>query len=86
MTVHLRLYRALLHLYPASYRREYGYELVAIFAARTESYSGLFGALVSMMLAFGDIVPNAIAAHFETDAALLVIGGRDDEAGFVLLE
>src|SRR5262249_51076492 len=54
-----RLYRALLRLYPASFRREYGDELTAIFAHRV-SERGQFAAL---MEAVADVISSAVAAH-----------------------
>jgi len=37
----MRLYRALLHLYPASFRREYGAEMTADFTRRSRGASTL---------------------------------------------
>ena len=58
------LYRRLLHLYPASFRREYGDEMCAIFAERSAGA----GALARAGLLLGavmDIVANAIAVHWD---------------------
>jgi predicted permease len=55
----ISFYRALLRLYPASFRAEYGDELCAIFAERLEETSR-GRALVD---AVKDVVPNAIAVH-----------------------
>ena len=37
----MRAYRALLHLFPASFREEYGVELAAVFRMRRRDASGL---------------------------------------------
>ena len=54
-----RFYRALLWLYPASFRAEYGDEMAAAFAARVASRSSV-GAWAA---AVADILPNAVAVH-----------------------
>jgi len=51
----MRFYRALLYLYPASFRAEYGEEMCAIFAREHTSW----------MRALRDAVCNAAAAHFD---------------------
>jgi putative ABC transport system permease protein len=56
----LSVYKALLRLYPSSYRAEYGSELLRAFA---ESHRGQ-GPVVSALAAIGDIVPNALMAHW----------------------
>ena len=61
----MRFYRALLFLYPTSFRAEYGEELCSAFAMRRAGSAGLLGALVSAFAAIGDVVPNAIAAHWD---------------------
>ena len=38
----MRLYRVLLHLYPASFRGEYGEEMCAIFRRRLRDADGFF--------------------------------------------
>jgi predicted permease len=55
----LPLYRALLRLYPASFRDEYGAELLRTFA---ESSRGR-GRVATTLAAIGDVVPNALLAH-----------------------
>ena len=43
----MRFYRALLHLYPTSFRNEYGEEMAAIFAQRRrDSANALSGAML----------------------------------------
>jgi predicted permease len=57
----MRFYRALLRLYPTSYRLEYRDELCRTFADRT-AHQSAFGAALS---AVADVVPNAVAVHWE---------------------
>jgi putative ABC transport system permease protein len=59
----MRLYRALLHLYPASFRAEYGDEMAAIFAERRRDAGGLFSAAVLWLETLADVVANALRAH-----------------------
>jgi len=56
----LSVYRALLRLYPASYRVEYEAELLHTFAESTRGRGSVAVALAAM----GDVVPNALAAHW----------------------
>jgi predicted permease len=56
-----RFYRALLRLYPASFREEYASELAQT-AEETRREHGRVGA---MFAAIGDVVPNALALHRE---------------------
>jgi predicted permease len=58
-------YRALLHLYPASFRAEYGHELCAVFARRHPGGRGPLDALGTGLAAVADVVPNALAVHWE---------------------
>lgn len=51
----MRLYRALLHLYPASFRAEYAEEMCAVIARRQTSRAA----------AIGDVLRNAPAAHWD---------------------
>ena len=60
-----RFYRALLYLYPASFRNEYGRALTATFVARLRDMTGPTRTLRGALVAFGDVAPNAIAAHWE---------------------
>jgi putative ABC transport system permease protein len=55
----MRFYRALLHLYPASFRHEYGDELTRLHAHRAAEV----GALGANLEAVVDVLPNAIAEH-----------------------
>jgi putative ABC transport system permease protein len=55
----LSVYRALLRLYPASFRAEYGAELLRTFAESTRGQ----GRVTSTLAAVADVVPNALLAH-----------------------
>ncbi len=55
-----RFYRALLHLYPASFRAEYSEELTRTFAERS-AHSGPVRRIIAAII---DVVPNAIDAHW----------------------
>ncbi len=61
----MRFYRALLRLYPAGFRAEYGDELQAVFAERSREYTGPLAGLRLALAALGDVMPNAIAAHWD---------------------
>ena len=58
-------YRALLHLYPAGFRAEYGAELRAAFAERAAEIDGPLATLRIALAALADVVPNAVAVHRE---------------------
>lgn len=55
------LYRALLRLYPASFRTTYGAELVRTFEESVQDR----GEAAALLAAISDVVPNAIALHAE---------------------
>jgi predicted permease len=55
----LSFYRALLHLYPASFRAEYGAELLRTFSESSRDR----GSMAAMLAAIADVVPNALLAH-----------------------
>ena len=59
----MRFYRALLRLYPAGFRAEYGDDLCAAFAARMREHGGPFAPVTRVFAAIADVVPNAIAVH-----------------------
>lgn len=61
----MRFYQALLLLYPASFRAEYRDELCETFAERARELSGLLAPLRIALAALADVVPNAIAAHWD---------------------
>ena len=54
-------YRALLRLYPASFRADYAAELTRTFETQVRDRGAFFGALAAV----ADVVPNAIGAHWE---------------------
>ena len=61
----MRFYRSLLWLYPQSFRSEYADELAAAFSARFGNSSGVFASLQMIVAALADVVPNAIAVHWD---------------------
>lgn len=52
----MRLYRALLHLYPASFRNEYSAEMCAVLAQRLQRASGTISKLAPLACSFGFLV------------------------------
>jgi putative ABC transport system permease protein len=63
--ISLLAYRALLWLYPASWRAEYAGEMRAAFAARRRDASGLFGVPGLWLEVLPDLVTNAAAVHLD---------------------
>ena len=61
----MRLYRALLHLYPAGFRAEYADDLCALFALRRAQASNPFAVLALWLDAIADTCSSAIAAHWD---------------------
>jgi predicted permease len=61
----MRFYRALLYLYPTSFRAEYASELCDAFAMRRAGSNGFLGAVATVFAAIADVVPNAMAAHWD---------------------
>jgi len=59
----MRFYRALLHLYPASFRSEYGGEMCTIFARRRRDASSPIGRLALWAGTVFEILGNAAAIH-----------------------
>ena len=57
----MRFYRLLLRLYPSSFRGTYGEELTTVFEERARHSSRAGRALAAV----ADVVPNAIAAHWD---------------------
>ncbi|MGH7481458.1 MAG: hypothetical protein ACRELV_04840, partial [Longimicrobiales bacterium] len=55
----MRFYRALLRLYPASFRHEYGEALCDVFRERVRGLSPFAAASAAV----ADVVPNALAVH-----------------------
>ncbi|HEX8945046.1 MAG TPA: ABC transporter permease [Gemmatimonadaceae bacterium] len=60
----MRFYRLLLFLYPVSFRGEYSSELCAAFE-REHRDAGVFSTLATILAAIADVVPNAIAVHWD---------------------
>ena len=60
----MTLYRALLRLYPAGYRAEYGDELHATFVQRLRE-RGRLAPLVGPWAALADVLPNAFLVHLD---------------------
>ncbi len=61
----MNLYRLLLHVYPSSYRAEYGEEMSAIFAQERRQTSGLLATSQLWVTTFGEVITNAAAVHWE---------------------
>src|SRR5215813_6896577 len=61
----MRLYKALLHLYPSSFRKEYGEELVHIFRERRMQMHNPVSIACLWLSGFVDVVFNAACAHWE---------------------
>ncbi|MEZ5317038.1 MAG: ABC transporter permease [Vicinamibacterales bacterium] len=59
----MRLYRALLRLYPRSFRHEYGVEMAAIFAARRREAGSIPARLAVWISALVEIAGNAARVH-----------------------
>ena len=60
-----RLYRALLRLYPASFRRDYGDEMAAVFDQQLAAAGGGLGRLAAIFNAVAEVAGNAAAVHWE---------------------
>ena len=61
----MNLYRLLLHLYPSSYRAEYGDEMSAIFAQERCRTSGLLATGGLWVATLVEVLTNAAAVHWE---------------------
>jgi putative ABC transport system permease protein len=61
----MRLYRLLLLLYPASFRREFGAELRQAFATRRREASGVGGLAMLWMETVPEVMGNAAAVHWD---------------------
>jgi putative ABC transport system permease protein len=59
----MRFYRLLLHLYPASFRNEYGGEMAAVFGERLRDAGGSMARAAVMAGAIPDVLLNALAVH-----------------------
>jgi predicted permease len=61
----MRFYHSLLRLYPEPFRAEYREELCDAFAERAGELSGPFARVRIVLAALADVIPNAIAAHWD---------------------
>jgi predicted permease len=61
----MNFYRLLLHLYPSSFRAEYGDEMSSIFALELERCRGLAASCGLWLSAIAEIVFNAAMVHWE---------------------
>ena len=61
----MRVYRVLLHLYPASFRAEYGEEMAAIFRRRLRDADGPFARLALWISVAWETIMNALAVHWD---------------------
>lgn len=59
------MYRALLHLYPKSFRGEYEGEMCAVFARRRRDVSGALGLIRLWIETFFDVLFNAARVHLD---------------------
>ncbi|MGA3188805.1 MAG: ABC transporter permease, partial [Bryobacteraceae bacterium] len=59
------MYKALLHLYPKSFRGEYESEMYEVFSQRRRDTSGPFGLIALWIETFFDVLFNAVGAHFD---------------------
>jgi putative ABC transport system permease protein len=71
----MRLYRALLHLYPASFRGEYGEEMCGIFAVKRGNFAVSLRWFLWLETVF-EIAVNAAAVHFDILKQDLVYAAR----------
>lgn len=61
----MRLYRALLHLYPASFRAEYADEMESVFRARRRDASNPMAVAALWLSSFFEILTNAVGVHWD---------------------
>ena len=61
----MRLYRALLTLYPKSFRGEYAGEMCAVFEQRRRAADGVAGRALLWLTEAGDVLLTAVAAHWD---------------------
>lgn len=59
----MRIYQALLHLYPSSFRAEYGGEMSAMFARRRRDAAGVWARLALWLEVLADVPVNAARVH-----------------------
>jgi hypothetical protein len=61
----MTLFRVLLHLYPASWRAEYGDEMAAVFCARRRVESNLVALLALWLETITDLLTGAAGVQFD---------------------
>jgi putative ABC transport system permease protein len=61
----MRLYRLLLHLYPASFRHEYGEEMSAVFARRARDASNPVARAALWIETIGEVLASATLVHWD---------------------
>jgi hypothetical protein len=61
----MRFYNILLHLYPASFRSEYGSEMSSLFAERRRMASNAFAVIALWIETFFEILFNAALVHWD---------------------
>ena len=59
------MYRAMLHLYPKSFRGEYEGEMCAVFAQRRRDATGFFELIALWIETFFDVLVNATRVHLD---------------------
>jgi len=72
----MKFYNLLLHLYPASFRNEYGEEMRAVFARRRREAAGPFGVAALWVAAAGEALGNATLVHLDILKQDLAYTGR----------
>jgi predicted permease len=72
----MNFYRLLLHLYPSSFRAEYGEEMSAIFALELGRSSGMAARCGLWIAALAEVLFNAAALHWEVTRRDLYYSGR----------
>jgi putative ABC transport system permease protein len=72
----MRAHRFLLHLFPASFRGEYGREMAAVFARRHREASGVLARAGLWAETIADVVVNAVAVHLDLLRQDLRFAGR----------
>jgi len=72
----MRAYRVLLHVYPSSFRAEYGEEMAGVFAQRRRDASNVFLAMALWVETFFDVITSAIKVHLDILAQDLRYGAH----------
>ena len=72
----MNFYRLLLHLYPSSFRAEYGEEMSAIFALELDRSSGMAARFGLWIAALAEVLFNAATLHWEVTRRDLYYSAR----------